>query len=188
MRKGGNVVDVVIVVNVIFGLMELIGNGIGGDLFVIVWDGEIEMLYGLNVSGRFLVVLMFEVFVDKGLICIFSYGFFLIIVFGCVDGWFELYVKFGKFLMEEVLVLVIWYVCDGFFVLELIVYYWCLGIGFVCYFGFVEIFLLNGCVLCKGEMFCNLVFVDIFEVLVSNGWDEFYKGFIVKWIDLFMCE
>lgn len=42
LKKGGNVIDVVIVVNVVFGLVELMGNGIGGDLFVIVWDVEFE--------------------------------------------------------------------------------------------------------------------------------------------------
>lgn len=53
---------------------------------------------------------------------IFFFGELFIFVFGVVDGWFELYFKFGKFLILIFLVLVIVYVEDGFFVMFIIVY------------------------------------------------------------------
>lgn len=51
LKDGGSVIDGVIVVNVVFGLMEFIGCGIGGDFFVIVWDLFEKKFYGLNVFG-----------------------------------------------------------------------------------------------------------------------------------------
>ena len=52
LRKGGSAVDAAIAANATLGLMEPTGNGIGGDLFAIVWDNESQKLYGLNASGR----------------------------------------------------------------------------------------------------------------------------------------
>ena len=52
LQSGGNAVDAAIAANAALGLMEPTGNGIGGDLFVILWDPTTEKLYGLNASGR----------------------------------------------------------------------------------------------------------------------------------------
>lgn len=52
LKAGGSAVDAAIAANAALGLMEPTGNGIGGDLFAIVWDPESERLYGLNASGR----------------------------------------------------------------------------------------------------------------------------------------
>mgnify|MGYP001139054611 CR=1 FL=1 len=52
LRRGGSAVDAAIAANAALGLMEPTGNGIGGDLFAIVWDAESGKLHGLNASGR----------------------------------------------------------------------------------------------------------------------------------------
>ncbi len=51
LKNGGNAIDAAIAANIALGLMEPTGNGIGGDLFVIVWDEKSQKLYGLNASG-----------------------------------------------------------------------------------------------------------------------------------------
>src|SRR5687768_18384867 len=52
LKKGGTAVDAAIAANAVLGLMEPTGNGIGGDIFAIIWDVETQQLHGLNGSGR----------------------------------------------------------------------------------------------------------------------------------------
>src|SRR5215469_10045851 len=52
LKKGGSAVDAAIAANAALGLMEPVSNGIGGDLFAIVWDPKTKQLYGYNGSGR----------------------------------------------------------------------------------------------------------------------------------------
>src|SRR5260370_40140360 len=51
LEHGGNAVDAAIATNAMMGLVEPMMNGIGGDLFAIVYDAKANKLYGLNASG-----------------------------------------------------------------------------------------------------------------------------------------
>src|SRR5271168_5401225 len=51
LEHGGNAVDAAIAANAMMGVVEPMMNGIGGDLFVIVYDAKANKLYGLNASG-----------------------------------------------------------------------------------------------------------------------------------------
>src|SRR5690606_10986000 len=67
MNAGGSAVDAAIASNAALGLMEPTGNGIGGDLFAIVWDPKTRRLYGYNGSGRSPRSLTLEEFRRRGL-------------------------------------------------------------------------------------------------------------------------
>ena len=91
LREGGSAVDAAIAANAALGLMEPTGNGIGGDLFAIVWDADKKALHGLNASGRSPQSLTLQYFRDNGYEAIPPLGPLPVSVPGTVDGWFELH-------------------------------------------------------------------------------------------------
>src|SRR5471032_3016267 len=51
LERGGNAVDAAIATNAVMGLVEPQSNGIGGDLFAIVYDAKTGAIHGLNAGG-----------------------------------------------------------------------------------------------------------------------------------------
>src|SRR5579862_5522286 len=114
LKKGGSAMDAAIAANAAIGLMQPVLNGIGGDLFAIVWDPKTHKLYGYNGSGRAalgrdLAKMKAEVeaaYKKAGMepkAHIPPVGSLPITVPGTVDAWFALHQKFGKLPMKEVL-------------------------------------------------------------------------------------
>jgi gamma-glutamyltranspeptidase/glutathione hydrolase len=190
LKSGGSAVDAAIAANATLGLMEPTGNGIGGDLFAIVWIEADQKLYGLNASGRSPKSLTLEILKEKigDRETIPALGPLPVSVPGCVDGWFELHKKFGKLPMEKNLAPAIAYAKEGFPVSELIAYYWGRSKSLGRYPGFKETFLPNGKAPAKGEMFRNPMLASTLEKIAADGRDAFYKGDIAKTIDAFMKE
>ena len=189
LKAGGNAIDAAIAANAVLGLVEPTGNGVGGDLFAIVWDAETERLYGLNASGRSPRSLTLDYFRDKGLERIPAYGPLPVSVPGCVDGWFELHGKFGSMKMEEILQPAIGYAKDGFPVTELIAHYWAGGARSLSRFPNVaEVYMPGGKPPAKGEVFKNPYLANTLEQIANGGRDAFYKGDIAKTIGEFMKE
>src|SRR5262249_57687071 len=60
LKHGGSAVDAAIAANATLGLMEPVSNGIGGDLFAIVYNAKENKLYGINGSGRAPLSLSYE--------------------------------------------------------------------------------------------------------------------------------
>lgn len=192
MKKGGNAIDAAIAANATLGLMEPTGNGIGGDLYAIVWIEADKKLYGLNGSGRSPKSLSFEQLqaelkkLDRATIP--PTGPLPVSVPGCVDGWFSLHERFGKLPMRDVLNPAIQYAREGFPVSELIAYYWGRSGGLARFPGFKETFLPGGKGPRKGEIFKNPMLANTLEKIGANGRDEFYRGDTAKVIADFMAK
>lgn len=187
MQQGGNAIDAAIAANAVLGLVEPTGNGIGGDLFAIVWDAETEQLYGLNASGRSPKSLTLEYFQQQGLSKIPPRGVLPLSVPGTVDGWFELHDKFGALPMEQVLAPAIEYARQGFPVTEVIAYYFARNAEVIGdQPGFAEVFLKDGEPPQKGERFRNSDLANTYELIAKQGRDVFYKGEIAKTIGEFV--
>ncbi len=189
LKSGGNAIDAAIAANATLGLMEPTGNGMGGDLFAIVWDSKTKKLYGLNASGRSPKSLSLEYFKRNNYKKIPSHGPLPVSVPGAVDGWFELNTKFGSMPMNEILQPAIDYARDGFPVSELISYYWRGGArGLQKYPNFKEIFMPDGHAPAKGEVFKNPYLASTLKKIAEGGRDVFYKGEVARTIDSFMKE
>ena len=189
LKSGGNAIDAAIAANAVLGLVEPTGNGMGGDLFAIVWDAKTKKLYGLNASGRSPYDLTLDYFKDNEYEKIPSLGPLPVSVPGCVDGWFELHNKFGKLPMSDVLSPAINYASNGFPLTELIAYYWGSSSRVLKRFpGFEEIFMPDGKAPAKGEVFKNPYLASTLELIGKEGRDVFYKGEIAEKIVSYVKE
>lgn len=187
LKRGGTAVDAAIAANAALGLMEPVSNGVGGDLFAIVWDAKTKRLYGYNGSGRSPQSLTLQWFLDHGYKDIPPLGPLPVSVPGCVDGWFALHDRFGKLPMKEVLAPTIAYARDGFPVTELIAHYWALSVPRLAKFpGFTAQFTLEGRAPAKGEIWKNPHLANTLEAIARGGRDAFYKGRIAQVIGDYM--
>jgi gamma-glutamyltranspeptidase/glutathione hydrolase len=193
LKAGGSAVDAAIAANAALGLMEPVSNGIGGDLFAIVWDPKTKKLYGYNGSGRSpksltLEELQKQAKVGKdGLRTIPSFGPLPVSVPGCVDGWFALHDKFGKLPMKKVLAPTVRYAREGHPVAETIAYYWQRSVPILSKFpGFNETFTIDGRAPAKGEIWRNPNLANTLETLGKKGRDAFYKGDVARTIGTYL--
>ena len=181
MRAGGNAIDAAIAANAVLGLMEPTGNGIGGDLYAIVWSAEDEQLFGLNASGRSPrgeTLASLQAKLDElGLSKIPARGALPVTVPGCVDGWTTLHERFGKLPLDEVMAPAVRYGREGFPVSEIIAYYWRASVrSLKDQPGFLETFTKDGRGPDKGEMWTNPALADTLEKIGKDGRDAFYRG------------
>lgn len=194
LRNGGNAIDAAIAANAAMGLMEPTGNGIGGDLFAIIWHEESRQLYALNASGRSPQNLSYddlmEILDEKGVNSIPSYDLLSVSVPGAVDGWFEMHERFGSTEMSDILSEPIWYAENGFPVSEAISASWQRSVSFLIDQpgAFEETFSIDGKGPEKGEIFQNPDLGNTFRLLAEQGRDAFYRGEIAEKIDDWMQE
>ena len=189
LKGGGNAVDAAIAANAALGLMEPTGNGIGGDIFAIVWDAKSEKLYGLNGSGRSPKSLTLEWFKKNGYDKIPAHGPLPVSVPGTVDGWYMLNERFGSMAMQDILAPAIRYAKQGHPVSELIAYYWGRSVPFLSRFdGFAEQFTIDGRAPRKGEIWKNPNLAKTLSAIAEVGRDAFYRGEIARTIADYMKE
>jgi gamma-glutamyltranspeptidase/glutathione hydrolase len=124
LERGGNAVDAAIAANAMMGLVLPMMNGIGGDLFAIVYDAKANKIYGLNASGWAPKGLSIDFLRGQGLRDMPQHGVHTITVPGAVDGWQKLADKFGRKKLAEDLAAAIRTAQDGYPVTEWSAAYW----------------------------------------------------------------
>ena len=183
LKKGGTAIDAAISANIALGLMEPTGNGIGGDLFAIVWDAKDKKLYGLNASGPAPKSISLDYFKEQNLKKIPSYGPLPVTVPGAVDGWVKLHERFGNQEFKSLFEPTISYARDGFPVTETIAYYLSVSKDrYIKYPNFSEVWIKNGTTPKKGNIFKNPQLAKTLEIIAEDGRAGFYEGEIAKTI------
>jgi gamma-glutamyltranspeptidase/glutathione hydrolase len=177
LEHGGNAVDAAIATNAMMGVVEPMMNGIGGDLFAIVYDAKANKLYGLNASGWAPKGLTIEYLQKQGIRSMPQQGVNAITVPGVVDGWQKLADKFGRKKLAEDLAAAIRTARDGFPVPEWTAAYWA---GEVDYLRTDETaaktYLPGDRAPKMGEMFRNPDLAWSLEQIAQHGKEAFYKG------------
>jgi gamma-glutamyltranspeptidase/glutathione hydrolase len=186
LKAGGNAIDAAVAVNAVLGLVEPHMNGVGGDLFAIVWDAETEQLHGLNATGRAPYEINRQVFERQGLERVPGTGPLTWTVPGAVDGWAQLLDRFGTMSLAEVLAPAIAYGRDGFPVSEIIQGQWAASERTLAEWPTsAATYLPNGRPPEVGELFKNPGLVRTYEAIAQGGRDAFYKGEIARKIVAF---
>ncbi len=177
LEHGGNAVDAAIAANAMMGVVAPMMNGIGGDLFVIVYDVKANKLYGLNASGWAPKDLTIERLRKLGLRDMPEHGVNTITVPGAVDGWQKLADRFGRKKLAEDLAAAIKTSQDGFPVPELTAAVWSAETDLLRGDSAASAtYLIQDHAPRTGEVFRNPDLAWSLQQLASHGRDAFYKG------------
>jgi len=194
LKKGGNAVDAAIAANAALGLMEPTGNGIGGDLFAIIWDPKTQKLYGLNGSGKSPMGTSYKKFIKqlKGSKTIPPFGPLPVTVPGTVDAWFELHGRFGKLSMADILAPTIGYAKNGHPIAPVIGEYLKMNLArfeerlpMIGHFENARATYFADGAPKAGEIFKNPDLANTLEKIAAGGRDAYYKGDIARTIDAY---
>ncbi len=181
LERGGNAVDAAIATNAMMGVVSPMMNGIGGDLFAIVYDAKADKLYGLNASGWAPKGLSIEFLHKLGLREMPETGVHAITVPGVVDGWQKLADKFGRKKLNEDLVPAIRTAQNGYPVTEMVAMYWADAADYLR--GdetAAKLYLPQDHAPKAGEVFRNPELAWSLQQIADHGRDAFYKDEIAR--------
>jgi len=177
LERGGNAVDAAIATNAMMGVVSPMMNGIGGDLFAIVYDAKAKKLYGLNASGWAPKGLTIEYLRKQGIREMPQEGVNAITVPGAVDGWQKLAEKFGRKKLAEDLAAAIRTAQDGHPVTELVAGYWAAEVDKLRGDeAAAATYLISDRPPKTGEIFRNPDLAGSLKQIAEHGRDAFYKG------------
>jgi gamma-glutamyltranspeptidase/glutathione hydrolase len=177
LEQGGNAVDAAIAANAVLGLVEPMSNGLGGDLFAMVYDAKTGKLHGLNASGWAPSGLTIDALRAKGYKKMPERGVDSVTVPGAVAGWDLLRRRFGSRDFATLLRPAIYYAEHGFPVTERIAAGWQSSRRLLARDpSAAQTYLLDGKAPRAGELFRNLDLAKSLHRIAEHGRDGFYKG------------
>ncbi|MGB7308310.1 MAG: gamma-glutamyltransferase, partial [Candidatus Acidiferrales bacterium] len=181
LARGGNAIDAAVATNAVMGVVEPMMNGMGGDLFAIVYDAKTQKLYGLNASGWAPAGLTIEFLKSKGITEMPQDGIQSVTVPGAVDGWSKLLARFGTRKLSDVLAPAIYYAREGFPVAEWDAAYWANAVDLLKRDPNAAATYLPGGLAPKvGDIFRNPDLARSLESIAAGGRDAYYRGEIAK--------
>lgn len=179
LAQGGNAVDAALATAIALTQLEPTGNGLGSDVFAILWDGQ--QLHGLNASGRSPKAWHADRFRKSGAIP--ELGWETVTVPGAVGGWVALHERFGKLPFERLFEPAIRYAENGFIVSPIIGKLWGMAATQLRdQPGFADHFLINGKAPAPGERFVNIDAARTLQSIAETRGESFYRGHLAELI------
>ncbi len=175
LESGGNAIDAAIAANAVLGLTQPYVNGMGGDLFAIVYEAKTGKVYGLNSSGWTPKALSIDYLKGKGIDKIDRIGVHAITVPGCVAGWDALRRRFGTKTFPELLASATFYAENGFPLPEIGSRAW-INQALLKQPGYKETYMPSGTRPQLGDVFKNPALGESFRQVAAKGRDGYYKG------------
>ncbi len=173
LRAGGNAVDAALATAIALTVVEPCSNGLGSDLFAIVWDGR--ALSGLNASGRAPAAWTPERFARYQEMP--RAGWDTVTIPGAISGWIELSRRYGKLPFADLFAPAIGYARDGYAVSPVIAEKWAKAVPVLGNVpGFADHFLPRGRASTVGEVFSSPAMGDSLEKIAASSGDAFYRG------------
>jgi gamma-glutamyltranspeptidase / glutathione hydrolase len=177
LEGGGNAVDAAIAANAVMGLVEPQSNGIGGDLFAIVYDATSGELHGLNACGWAPGGLTRALIRSQGYDQMPPRGVHSITVPGAVAGWDAMRSKFGALSMADLLAPAIFYAEHGFPVSDVIAGRWAAWHDKLAADSYARrVYLPQGRAPSAGEIFRNPDLAAAYRRIADQGGAGFYEG------------
>jgi gamma-glutamyltranspeptidase/glutathione hydrolase len=181
LQQGGNAIDAAVTAAAVLSVVEPTMNGIGGDLFALVYDPKTKTVRALNASGRAPAAATIEEFKRRNLQSMPYRGELSVSVPGVVDGWSELLAKHGTITLDKALQPAIRYARDGYAVSEIIAHQWLDQEATLARDpAAASTFLINGKAPRAGEIFRNPNLASSLEQIAKGGRDAFYRGVVAK--------
>jgi gamma-glutamyltranspeptidase/glutathione hydrolase len=177
LERGGNAVDAAVAANAVMGVVEPAMNGIGGDLFAIVYEARTKKLHGLNAGGWAPSALTPELLRAKGFKQMPGRGIYSITVPGAVAGWDALREKLGRLPIGDLLAPAIFYAEHGFPVSEVVARDWAGSHKILAADpNAARTFLVEGRTPRAGEIFRNKDLSASLRLVATQGRRGFYEG------------
>ena len=177
LERGGNAVDAAIATNAVMGLVEPQSNGVGGDLFAIVYDAKSGRLHGLNSCGSAPAGLTAGLLKSQRHTQMPQSGIHTVTVPGAVAGWDALRTKLGSLPLADLLAPAIAYADEGFPVSDVIAAHWAaLADKLVAEPNAAATYLPNGRAPRGGELFKNPGLATSLRLIAKHGAAGFYEG------------
>ena len=181
LARGGHAIDAAIAANAVMGVVAPMMNGVGGDLFAIVYDRKSGHLHGVNASGWSPSGLSLDFLRARGLTSMPQSGIHSVTVPGAVAGWSLLHDRFGLRPFSEVLSSAVRIAEEGFPVSEIIAGEWASGEGLLrADASAAHTYLPDGRAPRTAEIFRNPSLAWTYRQLAEHGGDAFYRGDIAK--------
>ena len=193
LKKGGSAVDAAIAINAAHGFLEPTANGIGGDLYAMLWDPKAAKVVGIAGSGRSPRELSLETVRSRAKGGVLpSYGAVTVTVPGTVDAWWQLHQRYGKLKWRDLFEPAIAYAEGGVPLSPVVAYY--MNRAMANYarpgMGIEEIAnaqatYASGDKARAGEIFRNPDLARTYRAIAAGGRDAFYEGEIARTIEAY---